>query len=392
MSSRRPLSIPSAPFFNTPQQRVALARERFFEEGVRPSGLVSESVIQSWTRCTGARRGPDEPVDFDPITKARVAATLARNRQLMEAAQEDLSQLDAALAGTRCKAILTSHDGVIVHATPSTSQDGRLIPIIARVGVDLSESNIGTGAPGVAARTGEVCVVLGGEHFFTGIDLMYCAAAPIRNARGDIAAVLDFSSEAEMFRFDAVAMAQLYATGIENRLFEAQSRDHLLLRFQASPALLRTPLEGLAAINEQGRVLWFNGSGASLLGCERVPASNARAAALIGLDVDDLLVLAHEGRPRLQRLPCGLALWMEASVGKQSALTAGETGTLPVEPASPPVDPSSAPSGGETLRDVNRQHIESTLAECKGNISRTARRLGVSRGLLYRRLKDWGLA
>lgn len=383
MSSRRSVLITSAPFFNTPQQRVALARERFFEEGVRPSGLVSESVIQSWARCTGARREPDEPVDFDLITKARVATTLARNRQLMEAAREDLSQLDAALAGTRCKAILTSHDGVIVHATPSASHDGHLIPIIARVGVDLSESSIGTGAPGVAARTGEVCVVLGGEHFFTGINLMYCAAAPIRNARGDIAAVLDFSSEAETFRFDAAAMVQLYATGIENRLFEAQSRDHLLLRFQASPALLHTPLEGLAAVSEEGRVLWFNGRGASLLGCERVPGSNACAEALIGLDVEDLLVLVHDGRPRLQRLPCGLTLWMEASLSNRM---------LPGEPASPPVDPSPAPSRTETLRDLNRQHIESTLAECKGNLSRTARRLGVSRGLLYRRLKDWGLA
>jgi transcriptional regulator of acetoin/glycerol metabolism len=39
---------------------------------------------------------------------------------------------------------------------------------------------------------------------------------------------------------------------------------------------------------------------------------------------------------------------------------------------------------GEHQRDL----IDRVLAECEGNISRAARRLGVSRGLLYRRRRD----
>jgi transcriptional regulator of acetoin/glycerol metabolism len=376
--------LPAGPFFATPEQRAALARERFFEEGVRPSGLVPEQVIQSWSRCVGAHRQPNEAIAFDPVTKARISTALARNRLLLEAARDDLSQLDAALAGTPVKAILTSHDGVIVHATPTANGEGRLMPVVARVGVDLGESTIGTGAPGVAARTGELCVVQGGEHFFDCINLMYCAAAPIRDARGDVAAVLDLSSEAEMFRFDAAAMVKLYATAIENRLLAAQARSQLLLRFQATPTLLHTPLEGLAAVQGDGRVAWFNGTGASLLGCERVPAWNAQAEALFGLEVEALLVLAHEGRARPQRLPSGLTLWMQAGFDARAPDAA-----LPApRPAEPP--PPQAPAAA-TLRDANRSLIEETLAECKGNVSRAARRLGVSRGLLYRRMREWGL-
>ena len=51
-------ALPAQPFFATPQQRVELARQRFFEDGVRPSGLVSEAVIQSWTRCLQAGHDP----------------------------------------------------------------------------------------------------------------------------------------------------------------------------------------------------------------------------------------------------------------------------------------------------------------------------------------------
>jgi transcriptional regulator of acetoin/glycerol metabolism len=55
-------SMTPQPFFSTPTQRLALARQRYFDEGTRPSGLVSEGVIQSWSRCVQAHRDPSERV------------------------------------------------------------------------------------------------------------------------------------------------------------------------------------------------------------------------------------------------------------------------------------------------------------------------------------------
>jgi sigma-54 dependent transcriptional regulator, acetoin dehydrogenase operon transcriptional activator AcoR len=390
-SLRAPDTAVPGPFFATQSQRVALARERYFSEGVRPSGLVSESVIQSWARCLGQHRQPGEHIAFDPVTKARIATTQMRNRELLDAAAQDLSQLNAALAGTACRAILTSGDGVVVYATPGGHGEGHLMPIVTRVGVDLGESAVGTSAPGLASCTGKVCVVHGAEHFFSGISAMYCAAAPIRDARGDIAAVLDLSSEGEMFRFDAASMVSLYATGIENRLLEAQSYEHVLLRFQASPAMLRTPLEGLAAVAGSGRVVWVNASGASLLGCDRAPRGQACCESLFGLNVANLLALAHEGRTQAHRVSSGLSLWMQAQLPNG---VAARRVTVPAAVASPlaaePVT-SAAPAQPPpacTLEDTNRALIERTIAECRGNLSSAARRLGVSRGLLYRRLRS----
>jgi sigma-54 dependent transcriptional regulator, acetoin dehydrogenase operon transcriptional activator AcoR len=40
-------NLPAQPFFQTPEQRAALARQRFFEEQQHPAGLVSEAVIRS---------------------------------------------------------------------------------------------------------------------------------------------------------------------------------------------------------------------------------------------------------------------------------------------------------------------------------------------------------
>jgi transcriptional regulator of acetoin/glycerol metabolism len=40
-----------------------------------------------------------------------------------------------------------------------------------------------------------------------------------------------------------------------------------------------------------------------------------------------------------------------------------------------------------TFRTANRQLILETLKDCGGNVSHAARRLGVSRGLIYRHVK-----
>ena len=241
------------------------------------------------------------------------------------------------------------------------------------MGVNIAEDAVGTGAPGVAVRTGEVCHVRGGEHFFRCLASLHCAAAPVRDASGRTVAMLDLSSEAGPFRFDAGAMAHMYATCIENRLLVGAARMHLLLRFQSSRSMFGTPLEGLAAVDGEGMVRWFNGVGAQLFDCPRRPAEGMAAEEVFGLGLNQLLELAHHGQARPQMLPTGLTLWMEARLDEASSAEA----------------PSEAPS---SLGEASRELIEQALARCQGNISQAARMLGVSRGLLYRRLREWGRA
>lgn len=307
------IALPPQPFFSTPAQRVGLARQRFFEEGVRPSGLVADPVIQSWTRCMQLQRRPADQVVFEPLSKSRVNSTLARNRVLLAAAMDDLGQLEATLAGTACKAILTDAHGVVVHATPSTREDGALMWLAGRVGVDLAEECVGTTAPGVVAKSGQSVALHGAEHFFDMTRVMYCAAAPIRDARGELVAVLDLSCETRPFRFDAASMVRLYATAIENRLFAEQSRQQVvLLRFQATASLLNTPFEGLAAVDERGCIAWINAAGASLLAAPRDRVRGTDAQEALGLALPELLALAHSGQVAMQRMPNGLVLCLRA--------------------------------------------------------------------------------
>ena len=376
--------LPSQPFFSTPQQRLALARQRYFEEGTRPSGLVSEGVIQSWSRCVQAHRDPSEQIAFNPVTPSRVHSVLARSQLMLRAAADELAQLEHTLAGTACTAILTDARGIVVHATQSAADHGELLlPLARRIGVDIGEDHIGTGAPGVTIRTAQPCLVLGGEHFFGNLQGLYCAAAPIRDVQGQLAGVLDITCEARPFGFDAAAVVGVYATTIENQLLRAQSTEHLVVQLQTAPALLDTPMEGLAGIDSSGRIAWVNNVAARLLGVSQ-GTTGLHADELFGLAAHHLAALTREPASSAHRLPSGLNVWLMARMQARDGMSQ-PVFQLPLAPAATPV---AAPTASATLRESDRDLIARTVTACEGNVSKAARQLGVSRGLIYRHLKQ----
>lgn len=374
------MTLPAQPFFATAAQRTQLARQRFFDDGQRPSGLVGEAVIQSWNRCLATRRRPGEVVAFDPVSAARAQTAAMRTRPLLLAAQSELQQLETTLRGTACRVMLADSQRVIVHVSQGEAASGeRVMPVACRVGVNLAEPAVGTNAPGVVVHTGQACTVSGAEHYFEMVQGMHCAAAPVHDAAGRLVAVLDLSIENRPFGFDAASIVDLYATAIENRWLVAQAQDQLLLQFQASPALLGTPLEALAAIGHDGLVHWLNGAARRLLPADTV---GHHAEQAFGLRVDALLALSLREAPNMLHLPGGLTVWLRATLASQTA--------APSVPSTTIQPPATTPIAPPTLAEHDQAHVLHTLDECGGNIAEAARRLGVSRGLLYRRLRARG--
>ena len=235
---------------------------------------------------------------------------------------------------------------------------------------------------------------------------MQCAAAPIRDVTGRLAGVLDITMEARRFGFDAASMVALYATTIENRLLQSQSRDHLILRFQASPNLLGTPMEALAGVAPDGTIAWLNSAGARLIGRLPEEACERDVESMLGHDLASLLRLERREAAQPLRLASGLGVWVQARLkaadgadfrhavampGESiavAALTPAPIETVPPEKGAAKAQAPEAPHG-ETLREHSRKLIEDALAMQGGNVSQAARQLGVSRGTLYRRLQDW---
>lgn len=410
----------SSPFFTTRADRLQLARRRYFEEGITPVGVVDEAIFHSWARCQRIHDKATGKVAFQPVTASRTHLAMQKSRHLLQAWQAELPELESILSTTSCAAMLTDASGVLIGASCAGRSHEELMPVATRLGVDLSEEAVGTTAPGIVARTGQPHAVLGGEHFFEGVKAMNCAAAPIRDTHGKVAGVLDLSSEAFPFGFDAASVVGLFAGALENRLLMAQSNDHLVLRLQVSPSLLDSSMVGLLGIDHQGQLAWANGVAAKLLGLDAIDWRQSPVAAedALAASMAALLALPRTGADTL-RLRNGLQVWVRADMrardglGKVHAMGCefqcldSPSGACPneahamVDPAPsgegcaqlesvPPASAVPSPQATDipTLRASDRDIIRRTVDECGGNIAKAAKLLQVSRGLIYRRLRE----
>jgi DNA-binding NtrC family response regulator len=147
-------------------------------------------------------------------------------------------------------------------------------------------------------------------------------------------------------------------------------------------------------VDEGGRVSWFNAMAAALLGVSHADARQFKAEELLGCNLEQVLARTLARTPQPLLLPNGLTVWMLAEyrdLGDGDDDEPRADAEMPPPPAAGPAIDAGADesaTGATTLAHVSRQLIEQTLAQCQGNVSLAARRLGVSRGLLYRRLRN----
>ncbi len=391
-------------FFSSRADRVALARQRYFEEGEPPSGVVSDAVFQSWARCLRQKQDPHGQLEFQPVSASRAQLALQKSRLLRDAWSADAGELDSVLGATNCGAMLTDPSGVLIGATSSRRSHEKVTPVAHRLGVNFAEEGIGTTAPGIVVRTGQQVCVEGAEHYFESVNFMHCAAAPIRDIHGRLAGVLDMSSERIPFNFDAITVVGHYASSIENRLLVAQSGEHLVVRFQISPALLDTSMACLMGVDMQGNIAWTNAAASRLLGMrpDGERSQLGRVDQILQSSFSELastLGAAHS----LLHLRNGLQVHARCELQARDGLhrifvlgkPAGEIAAVDTvpdisprpaeEPQGDVVSPAVNQADPASLRDADIGLITRTLKECGGNVSATARKLKVSRGLIYRR-------
>lgn len=420
---------------------IQTLRQRFFDEGVRPLGWLPDWVWQSWQRCQAAGVKPGDQVAFEPVSSGKAGYLAGRDHVLLKAAGPAFDELQAAVAHSGCKVLLTDRHGVILRVTPAARDEGEVLHAACRVGVDLGGATAGASAPALAlslpASAPGPRLLQQGEHFHDALSGMRCAASVIRNRHGSVVAALDLSVEGRGFGFDAAWLVHSYARRIENRLRVAQTRQQLLLRLHSSPLLVHGWSAGLAAVDEAGRISWMDDTAAALLGVSPLAPTPHRAEALLGQDLAGLMRLGLGPRAQPLTLPNGLTVWLQAQYrdlgrGEDDATAQalaiddgpadgaeGADGWDVSDLAATAVPPNAAdsPSSGArlsgspaagahepqasllpaspaaqaaTLAEINQELITRVLADCGGNIARAARRLGVSRGLLYRRLRATG--
>jgi transcriptional regulator of acetoin/glycerol metabolism len=268
------------------------------------------------------------------LPMAQVADARERLGPLLRAAQASLDRLFLAVGGVGCSVLLADSDGVVVDRRGAACDDSTFDSWGLWTGAVWSEKFEGTNGIGTCLAEQRAVTIDRDQHFFTRNVLLSCTTGPIFDEHGDLAAAIDVSScRADVtdgfVRLIGIAVADA-ARAVEAENFRRAFPDARILL---------------------------------------APAGERASASLVAVDNDDLVV----GATRAARLTLGLNAQRLARPTPVADLMGG------------------ARADGDGLDAAERAALHRALARARGNVSRAAKELDMSRSTLHRKMNQFGL-
>jgi transcriptional regulator of acetoin/glycerol metabolism len=352
--------------------RLREARRNMVEAGETPKDLAASdpALLRSWQRSQAAGLSPSGRTGAPHASAVQLAQARAHQHELIAHARPAMEFIHEQTRDTDSIVLLSDAQGMLLETLGDAAFANRAERVALRPGANWHEQWRGTNAIGTALAEQHPLVVHGNGHYLERNGFLTCAAAPIIDPAGALLGAIDISSDHRQFHRHTLGLVRSAARMIEHRLFETRHRDSLRLRVHKYREGLAGLTEGLLALSDDGWLIGANMAGLHLLGLARQDIAGLRIDTVFDTSVDALHSRSHAGHgwPFALCRPDGSPLWVQVEAGR------GGIDITP-EPAAPVIP---APLPDETER---------TVAECKGNLSEAARRLGISRTTLYRRLQ-----
>lgn len=300
------------------------------------SAAAKSRVAASWRRSS-VLHGLD-PASHD-ATWAEEHPALRRRRERLGAfvdiARPNLDHLFSLVGLSGCGVVLTDSDGIILDHRYSDGDVTSFRNWGLRLGSDWSEARQGTNGIGTCLAEGRAVTIHRDEHFLACNIAMSCIDAPIFGGNGELLAALDVSSA---------------------RADHTQAINGLIAAMVAETAR-KIEIGNFRATYEKARIIFA-----------AADRDGNDGAVLLAVDADDIVIGATRAARRIYGLP--------------------NSGDFDPFPASDILGRDADHSGFER---AERAAVVRALTREKGNVSRAARSLGVSRATLYRHMKRLGL-
>lgn len=229
-----------------------------------------ELISASWRRCVdGHLLDPTVMRPAAIVEDARLREHREAMEELLRTARFGMEALYSQISGLGYLVLLTDQNGITVDyiGDPVVSEKARSAGL--HHGFDWSERLAGTNGVGTAIATGEALVVHKNDHFDATHIPLTCTAAPIFDATGQLAAVLDVagltSPREKTSQLLALQMVKNFAHRIEtSNLIRSYSRNWIV-KLTSNQALAEVDTEFVIVLDSTGRIVGFNNFGVRLL-------------------------------------------------------------------------------------------------------------------------------
>jgi len=261
-------------------------------------------VLASWQRCvTQHGLDPAHLQEAYIVPDTRLHEHRERLDALIHTARFGLEGLYRQVMGQGYVVLLSDDRGVTVDHIGDRSHTAALQRAGLTLGAEWSESRAGTCAVGSCIASGEPVIIHQTDHFDATHTPLTCTAAPIYDARGALAAVLDISAlrSPESKHSQALALQLVRGTVLRIELAHllAGFRSEWIVRLSRSHVFVDVDPEAAVALDADGRVLGMTQAGRKLLA--RALGEDWRCTNLLGRSLTDALLIELDELPRFTR-------------------------------------------------------------------------------------------
>ena len=347
-------------------------------------------LLRSWQRCRDAGMREHERIHFELVSRSMLSSLDDTHGALVRSARPETERLAHTLRGTGSTVLLFNTRGVVIDRLCHEAATPAPLLIATRKGMNVSERCVGTTAPAIALAEGLPYLVGRDAHFFDNVRPFFCVAAPIDSPSGERLAALDITAYDQVPGFDVFSLVIDSAAAIENSLF-VPAADQLVVHFHPRAELVGTPLEGLLLVGADGLIRGANRQAARLLCTQRAALTGLAFSTLFDRRLQGLFTQPGRQQFDLVEMLTHVGLQVMARFegeacrsGHSARLNPGDVWPQYVAPAARAPEPARAPATA-SLRTLEDEAISRTLAALSGNVSATAKALGISRNTIYRR-------
>jgi transcriptional regulator of acetoin/glycerol metabolism len=236
-----------------------------------PAAELLPAVDSSWRRCV-TQFHLDPARSYEPVVlqSSRLRELCEEHADLIHIARAEMDLLYEQISASGHALLLADTHGVIL--------SGRVDPTIKKsfehagliVGAEWSEEREGTNGIGTCVTERRAITIHQTDHFRSRHIGLSCSAAPIRDAFGNVIAVLDASSctapGSREQQSHTVALVNASARLIEKCMFLRRYRGETVLRFHYRPEFVDQLHDGAIAVGADGTIVAADMTGVRLLG------------------------------------------------------------------------------------------------------------------------------
>ncbi len=356
------MSIPSVhPTPSTGRRRREEAAQRPIASALPLDGEHVLSINESHERCAALGLSRIGAPDYTPLGRADFTITRERNRRLFAHAAPVMELLFDQIVKTQSMVVLTDAQGTILHSIGDEDFLEKAGKVALAPGVNWAECTKGTNGMGTALVDETAVLVHADEHFMHANHFLTCQAAPILDPRGNILGVLDVSGDRRGYHQHTMGLVKMSARMIENHWLNDDFSDALRLHIHPRMEFIGTLLEGILAIDRDGRLLGANRSALDLLGMSGAALRMHTVASLLGTPLGAIVDRGRAlmGAPMRMALPngqtvhvqarCNWPLWPGQWTGTGGGLRDAAADGTPAMPATEEIGPTSPAA---TARDA----------------------------------------